>query len=236
MQRCFKGLILPCLCLVLFAGTAYAGAMPTPGLGVHISAVVTKNTCGAAADFINPFEFNAQTNELSTPDGPFHFLYLIACNYGYEGGIGGVEFGVSYPGAYDPSGLARPICVFQWTLCADLEFPSTGWPNSGGGNIITWSVANCGPESPPDEYLIFKTVGFFYLGAYGISEFGVTPRPVTGRFKLANCDGVETDYTNSWSTRGMAGFGFPTDWWWGCMSEPLPTKDTTWGQVKNLYR
>jgi hypothetical protein len=220
-------------CLFL-ASSARAGSIPEPGVGVHIASVITKNQCEPPAGVTDPYHFRFVEPTLSTPEGPFYFLYVMGCNY-LDRGLGGIEFGINYPGGYEPAGGLQPICVFDWTLCADLEFPSTGWPAPGGGNLITWSTANCGPDVQPEWFIMYKVAGFFYLGAYSPAQFTITTRPVSGLFKVADCAAVELDLTHDGYARGIAGFGNTSLAWPGCYSQGLPVESTTWSGIKALH-
>ena len=221
--------------LALLPGLSWSGAVPNPGVGVHISGVVNKNQCDPPAGVTDPYHFKYFEPNLSTPEGPFYFLYVMGCNDNVNLGLGGIEFGVDYPGGFNPAGGAVPINVFDWNLCGDLEFPSTGWPAPGGGNLIVWSSENCGPDVQPQWFVFYKVAGYFYLGAYGASQFSITPRPVTGFLKVADCNAAEEDLTGDFYARGVAAFGNAAVWAWpGCYSEPLPVQSTTWSGIKAL--
>jgi len=224
--------ILPAIALAtLLSGSAHAGAVPDRGVGIHISPVQATGSCSPSG-VTSLYDFNSYESAYSTPSGPFYFIYLMGCNRPDSAGLGGIECGVQYPGGYDPAGGDTPICVYDWHLCANLEFPSTGWPAPGGGNLITWAANNCDPDYPGVwDGVFFKVAGYFYMGAYSESQLTIGARPVSGQVKVADCNGTEHLITNSYAT-GWAGFG--VFGWGGCLVDPLPVETTTWGRIKLL--
>jgi hypothetical protein len=235
MLRCYLLSLLLLPFLASSPRTVQAGALPEHGIGTAIVPVRGPNDCSIVPgiDYIGDWTYSLPT--LSTPEGPFFSILIIACNDPDSLGIGGVEFGVEYDGGYAPGGGATPISVFQWSSCGDLEFPSTGWPAPGTGNLITWTSFNCDdadavlPDIPHDFML--KVVGHFYMGAYAPASFRIVPRQVSGQMAVAYCSGFTRiiPYPG-----GVAGFRTPG--WPGCLSHPLPVRPTTWSDVKTLYR
>lgn len=178
-----------------------------------------------------------QTNVLSVPgDGPFYYVYLLACNASDSTKVGGIEAGIQYQGTYNPNGdAAGPITVFSWTRCSTFDFQSTGWPAPGGGNAMTWQTSACpGTRSEPGvKYSVIAIGGYFYLGAYAPSQMFVTPRPVTGKAAVADCASRVDFQDGKIPTHlGSAGFGLPG---FNPCGAPTPVQSTTWGTIKGLY-
>jgi len=228
-------LIATGLLSIVLHDPAFAGPNQNAAISFHINSSIVKNPCNMQ---LHPASMRVSEPQLSTPEGPFYFVFLFVCRGADSAGVGGLECGVSYPGAYAPEGGASPINVFGWALCADLEFPSSGWPAPGGGNLMTWTEAHChhpsGNPGVPNEAIALA--GYFYVGAYASGRFTVIPRPVSGRLKVASCDAVEDDLTDvpTFFVRGAAGFGDQQGY---NVCHPIdPVEETTWGRLKQQYR
>jgi hypothetical protein len=170
---------------------------------------------------------------------PSLYTYLLVVNGSVAEGVAGVQCGI----AFNPT-VGAGVDVFGWTLCATLEFASTGWPQSGGGNLITWdSVTRC-QTSGNAQLGVVAVAGYFYMGAYSNDVMRVTPRPVDGFAKVANCGSVEdipyggapTDAaTPSTTFLGAVGFGPGSVGINPCGRErPVPVENATWSGVKSL--
>jgi hypothetical protein len=98
-------------------------------------------------------------------------------------GVGGLQCGITY----DPAAHAG-VDVFNWTLCASLEFPSSGpngaWPAAGSGNLITWDGAFRCQRTQPDGSGVVAAAGYFYCAAYSTDRLELIPRPVDGQAKV----------------------------------------------------
>jgi hypothetical protein len=213
--------------------SAAPGATYGPGVGLHIAPVQGSNAC-ASSGLINIItDAVVETQTLSTPGGPFYFVYLVGCDHEGSPGIATIECGIGYQGGHVPLGGARPICVFNWTLCADIQFPYSAWPGPGGGNLIGWT---CGSTPPPGFAVIFEIAGFFYMGAYEPSRMMVIPNPVSGLVQVTNCGGTVLDVTVPPDFAFFQGTaGFATHGWPPCLGIPLPVEPTTWGRLKAFY-
>lgn len=151
-----------------------------PKLLLHVMPVASSNACtaGVLGDCSD-----AVTSGQLYPN--YHFVYLLAAPTTVVP-LGGIECGIQYSGSYSPSGGQPGLNVFHFSACGSLEFPSTGWPGPGGGNMMTWSQYNC----PTGETAV---AGYFYVGAYSADTLRLTVRPVSGFAKVANCNAAETD-------------------------------------------
>lgn len=211
-------------------------AVADDGLALH---AVPHGTVTCAST-LNPENLTTRIETFSTASGPFYDVYVIACLNDRGGptgpptGIGGAEFGITYPGGYAPAGGLTPICVFDWVSCGDLQFPSTNWPEPGGGNLVTWQVSRC---STPN--LSFNTsyalAGYFYLAAYAPAAISLTPRPVSGRAKVADCQGREFDFTSLLGGAYLGRVGFGSQGGWNGCLHGLPVKSSTWSGLKATY-
>lgn len=207
------------------AGPTSAAVNPNkPKILLHVKAVTTKNQCN-----LTPLVDNCANvvtrGELYPP--VFRHIQLIVDrgdSIPMENGMAGVQFGINYPEG------PGAISVFAWSLSATLEFTSTGWPASGGGNLITWnSVGSC-------QFTRIACAGYFYMGAYGPATFRVIKRPVDNTAKVADCGSVETIVPEG--ALGFAAFssGAVTEGCNPCLVDcaPVAVVPTTWSKVKNL--
>jgi hypothetical protein len=218
------------------AGVARAFDNSNAPLSLHLVRVTPGGPNSCVVPGLRASQMQTQTNQFSTPDGPFYYVYLLACSASDSTKVGGFECGIQYPGSYNPGGNpAGPITIFSWTRCATMEFPSGGWPASGGGNVMTWSAANCpGTRSEPGiRYSVIAIGGYFYLGAYSAARMYVTARPVTGRAGIADCQS-RVDFVEGRIPPhlGSAGFGMNGLNVCGIIE---PVQPTTWSAIKGAY-
>lgn len=170
-------LLLPAL---IHAGTAAASSIDgRPKLLIHLATKTTKSTCGTRGA--------VACDQVKTAGALYptvYFAYLMVAGADAAAGVGGLQCGLQYDGR---AGFG--VDVFSWNLCATLEFVSTGWPASGGGNLITWDTATkCQRFEPGGTGTgVSAAAGYFYMGAYTPDLLRVTNRPVDGKAKLADC-------------------------------------------------
>ena len=208
--------------VVGLAGSAAAFDNKQAGIALHITpAQVGPTNC-------NP-PVTAPTLVYQTPSvspDQFYWTYLLVCNGSDSTGIAGMEMGVQYPGV---------IQIYNWISCSDLQFPDGIWPNSGGSNLLTWTLANCHLDrsEPAVPRTVIAIGGYFYMGAYGASQMSVIPRPVSGRAKVADCASREDDFTFAIPSHlGVAGFGGAAGY--NPCGAPTAVAPTTWSGIKNL--
>ncbi len=130
--------------------------------------------------------------------------WVVVCNGSDVEGVAGVEYGIAYDGA-----TGSGVDVISWTLCADLDFPSGGYPASGGGNIATWVWSlNCQNTNaqtvgiPPPLGSVIAIVGALRVSLLGQDVMEIIPRPASGTLKIANCNAAADDLTNAIPSRG----------------------------------
>jgi hypothetical protein len=145
-------------------------------------------------------------------------------------GIKGVTLGIAYNGM-----ASQGIDVTGWTSCADLEFPND-WPNSGGGNVLTWVECHGTVVNPDGMHAV---VGAFSVYAYSSDRFIITPNFKLGVPSLAAADCIGAQWEVAPYNAARAGFSDNVYYNYGCnpcvscMDDPvLPI---TWGKIKNLY-
>lgn len=180
-----------------------------PKLLLHVRSVTTKNTCTAGA--LSDCQSAVTEGQVATVgSGPFYFVYLLAAGgmNASSAGIAGVEVGIQYQnGLYGDMDDGQGIDIFGWAFCATLEFqtPSPGWLRPGGGNMITWDSVNRCQRGDTG------VAGYFYLACYAQDDaLWLTPRPVSGYAKVANCSSIESQLNATelgkvvFSSSGMA--------------------------------
>jgi len=253
MKRALLGLFVGCMTLGL-ASVAFAGTNADAGVSLHITNPPQKATrCdvdapsfngkgGKAIDTKGLPCFQGQTGEFD--------VWVLVCNGSDTVGVAGVEFGLEYDGA-----TGSGVDVDSWTLCADLDFTSNGFPESGGGNAVTWEfVGNCqntnaefhGSGSPdsteggkrPVPGSVIAVAGVMRVFVAGSDVMQIVPRATTGQLAIADCSAAEEDLTDSVVPRGgIAAFCSNFNGYNFCAKGALPAEQTTtWGNIKTLYK
>ncbi|HEX7879759.1 MAG TPA: NHL repeat-containing protein [Candidatus Eisenbacteria bacterium] len=216
------------------AGSTYSpklvlSALPAAGMS---------HPCRTAGE--QSLESAQTTGELADRDPrPYYFVCLLVAR-GNGSYLAGVQCGLSYhdhPSDQDPG---RGLEIFDWHLCADLEFPTPAgtpsgapaWPGAGSGNLITWDpIFNC-------QKLDFAVAGYFYVGAYSATTFSLTPRPVDMAAKVAYC-ATSGEFPLVQADLGFVNFS-PGGTAAGCnpvlsaCTETTPVKPTTWSRIKAI--
>jgi hypothetical protein len=194
---------------------------PDAMMALHVATRSAKNPCNIpvpsdCADFV-----------IKTTDSGFYNIYLTVTGYDSTG-IAGAQFGVSYE---NQNGMGCDIDA--WQTCADLQFGDDNFPESGSGNLITWD-----PEGAcQGDFETYTPIiaGVFVVTTYSGDLFSITPRPVDGKAKVANCLAAETDLTDFDPSRlGVVVFGTGTGYN-PCLGPQTPVRSTTWGSIKTLY-
>jgi hypothetical protein len=215
------------------------GANANAKILLHVASPASQNLC-QAPNYVPPCQ-NVRTSGSLSP--AVHYAYLLIANGFTNGlvnsGLAGLQCGIHYDGA-----ASAGVDVFSWTRCCDLEFSSTGWPNSGGGTILTWDATNhCQRFEPGGAGTgVAAVAGYFYLSAYSPDLMRVRPRPVDGMAKVASCQAQETllegaGYFPVPSPLGYAAFsaGGNVPGYSPCTTG-TPVVHKTWSDIKTLFR
>lgn len=236
MKRALASVLVAGLGLAAFSTASFAGANANAKLLLHITAKTTKNTCGTRGQ---PACNGVVSNGALYPTS--YFTYLVVADGNQPAGIGGLQCGIQYNGT-----PGAGVDVFTWNLCATLEFVSTGWPNAGGGNLITWDTATkCQrfvPAGNDAQNGVAAAAGYFYMASYTPDVMAITPRPVDGQAKVADCASNEdliggtgfpvgppshlgsASFSSAGNISGYNPCGLPT-----------PVANTTWSGIKSAY-
>lgn len=177
------------------------------------------------------------------PDvGPGIARYYLIVTEALEG-VGGLSLGIRY----------GDCLAVTFDLCTDgLEFTNNGWPESGGGNRITWTTcpAPDGLQAVTNDG-IHVCFGSFYVYKYGestlfeITKNPLSPGPEDDELVVGNCSAVESPL--SILAGGMIGIGTdgrnpcccfdppfaPLSPVYDCT--PVPAAPVTWGRLKTRY-
>lgn len=151
-----------------------------PSLLLHVTPPNVGRQACAAGQLADCAAANTAGALVTSPQGPFYFVYLVA-HQGNVRSMGGLRCGLEYefnrPGdASNGTGLD----VFDWNLCADHAIINTAlpsWPAPGGGITIYWDT-----PAPPQR-AVAAVAGYFYVGAYGGDTMRLTKH---GVFQLAD--------------------------------------------------
>lgn len=236
MKRVLASVLVAGLATAAFAADSFAGANANAKIQLHILGTTTKNACTRIQTTPACQSIVTQGNLYPT----LYFTHVLVTDANATAGIAGVQFGIQYtgPGAVDGVG----VDIFGWTLCATLEFqsPAPSWPNSGAGNLVTWdATTRCQVFEPGGPGTgVTANAGYFYMAAYGPGTFAITPRPVDGAAKVADCAASEdvvqsTDVPRTPSHLGSVGFGGQPGY--NPCGLNTPVEATTWSSVKSLY-
>jgi hypothetical protein len=233
MSRILRSAVLAGVATLALSTGAHAAGNNNAKIMLHALSLTTKNQCTRAANVQTTCAgYNTGVNNLALVP-TYYFAYMLVVNGSQAEGIAGVQAGINY----NPAPNAG-VDVFGWVLCATLEFSSTGWPAAGGGNLITWdSVLRCQTGGNATVGAV-AVAGYFYMGAYTNDVMRVTPRPVDGVAKVANCGSIEdivyASPNDSQTFLGALGFGQPGVNPCGRDLPPLPVEPTSWSGVKTL--
>lgn len=235
LQLSRSGRMEACSRTVSVSGTGGAGSNANASLVLHAtpSTMTTPCTRTAARPTCNAVSYNNLSLFPAT-----YFVYLLVQDASWNVGVAGLQCGIEYNAAPNAG-----VDVDGWTSCATLDFPSTGWPSSGGGNLITWdSATQCQRTVPPGNDALNGVVaaaGYFYLTAHTPDVMSLIPRPVDGRATIADCQAVEDLIggigfpAERPSRLGRAAFG--QNGGYNPCGYALPRRSTTWSVIKAQY-
>lgn len=252
-----KRLLMALAVLALFGGAASASFNEGGTIFLHDPGVLyttdIEDYCGQG---VAPASCEAADVEVPAT-AEYHVVKMYAAfPEGATPRLKGISFGVYY----DPA----EILILGGAPCpaGTFELPDTGWPAAGTGNSLVWDMTIT--EMMPELYWFYGYAayapGLFTLGpdAFGFGEFGddslppltdpiagfgslgfgipglaacpgAVPEPGACCDELGNCTFVlETECPGT-----FLGVGIPCD---PNPCPPVPTEESTWGQIKNSYR
>lgn len=167
-----------------FSHCSFAGPNANAKILLHLLAPTTKNACTRS-------QATPDCSGIVTAGGlspQSYFAYLLVTDADSAAGIAGVQCGVAYNDTANAG-----VDIYSWTSCATIEFQSTGWPASGGGNLVTWDASTkCQRfQSGGPGTGVLAVAGYFYCASYGQDTLRVTTRPIDNAAKIAACSSNE---------------------------------------------
>lgn len=228
LLRATTALLVTSAALAFGAAASLAGQNADAKILIHLAPHASKNNCGRA-EATPPCQSVVTSGQV----GAAYDAYLLVVDADATAGIGGVQCGITYPASY----------FVDWTKCATLEFSSTGWPNSGGGNLITWDTSSKCQRSEPGGTGtgVVATAGYFYMTAYTPGNLSVTTRPVDGLAKVGDCGALPaedivagTGGPSGASRLGFASFGGGAGY--RPCGQVVPVQNSTWSGIKGAYQ
>lgn len=252
MQRVIKGGVSkrPVLAIAaaLALGSIALSSLPAhastwdgrPKLLLHLKAKSTKNLCTTYGDLSDCTQ--AVTNgQVGDASGPFYYMYLLVATGPLRGvglggndlGVAGLQCGLNYNPLVGAPPAASGVDVFTWSLCATLEFSATGWPESGGSDLITWDKTN---KCQKGEVAV---AGYFYCAAYSPDTFKIVFRPVDTppAAKVADCNSVEIPLGENDMGSAVFSVAGTNQGCNPCINSCGPTavQPSTWSSIKGTY-
>jgi hypothetical protein len=175
----------------------------------------------------------------------YNWVWLMIANADEGPGIAGMSCGVQWQ-QLDGTNPGSMSVAFD--RCGELEFPSGGWPNPGGGNRITWAPqSNCQRNQPAGGKVTavagWFTVYSYYIVNHAFLRITQNMNVPTPELAIADCNAVETLLHPShagwvgWNNGACPGPNCQVP---GCnpylgpCEAPVPTRPTTWGKIKTL--
>ena len=212
-------LLLACSAVALSFSAIASAQRGEPTIALHIDATKKADRCIPATEGI---EANEDCSLIKTNEETLgsYFVYILVGSHGLNG-IGGAAVSINYDAG---------ITVHQWTKCAPQEFAGPTWPDSGTDNAITWGS---GDDCSVNQ---LNVAGFFEMTAYSAGTMWVGPRVVNDVMDVTDCD-IVTIVLDSTKDAGQVSFGTSIGGCNPCIEEcgEVPTFETTWGKLKNLY-
>lgn len=159
-----------------------AGVHSNAKILLHVATPTTKSSCSRPE--ATPACSDIVTEGILYPQ--CYFAYVLVTDADATAGVAGVQFGVDYIASE-----AVGIDVFSWHLCADMQFPSSTWPDSASGNLVTWNFqTRCQRSEPGGTGTgVVATAGYFYCSAYTPDVVRIIPRDSDGIASVGACDG-----------------------------------------------
>jgi hypothetical protein len=212
------------LIVVLLVTAFPAVAVAQPGaVMLHVAPYQT----GVDPCSLAPTQAGGVVTEGQAAEGGDYFVYILGTSNSPLG-LAGIKTGIEYS-ATGKGG--QGIVVHDWTNCAYLYFPSSTWPASGSGAMMTWNTEDC-----PHTDLVAG--GYFYVTAHSPSTMSIVGYLNSGEVQVADCqvnilDAAPLDPVRlGWVALETTGGCNPLV---GPCEKPTATEPVTWGGIKTKY-
>ena len=244
MPRRYFGFLASILLLpVLFASEARAAGNLYAKIMLHGLLPTAKAPC-TRSDLLPANCTGFRTNNMPLyPET--RFAYVLVVDGSLLEGVAGLQFGIDYPGGADGATDGAGLEIWDWNLCATLEFQSppggaiNPWPNPDSGTLITWDATTRCQTTGNASVGVVAVAGYFYCGAYSPALLRIVPRQVDGQAKVSNCGSVEdvvytspSDFGTHLGALGFGQAGINPCGRVACGCSPV--EPTTWSAVKTL--
>ena len=212
--------------ILVFPSLVLGGYRDDPILVVHLQPRSAKGFCTTSAPTNLWCDDNGNGNiGASGAFNTSYDAYHVLLDVDPKTGVLGVNFGISY---------SESIRSFGWESCGDMELPRDGWPESGGGNLISFAECQSEGMATDPEGDAGVVLGTIYMYAYsdGIYQITESPNPTDRNFEYVDCEGTEHGL-REFISGGWVGFGIFRGR--GC-GLPLcsAVERNTWGNVKRV--
>lgn len=236
MKLALVAILFGCLSVGI-ASIAFAGDNDQAGIAAHITPSGSQNCVPpvTAATLVTGVNDGLGCDEgVGTSGQPRWDVWLLVCNGSDSTGVRGVEFGIDYA-----ADVYTGIYVNNWQLCADQDFPETGFSpdtfNQSGpaGNTVTWLSCQDQNSEPFVPQTVIAVMGALDVFTYDPDVLSIVAKQNSGKAEVADCSGdQESILGNSPSHLGFS------EWCLGAGYNPcgLPTavEPKTWGAIKKL--
>jgi hypothetical protein len=155
--------------------SVFAGPNANAKIQLHLMSPTIQQRCSRAM----PACSGIVTNGGLYPQ--VYYAYLLVTDGDAGAGVSAVQFGLDYQGGVVDGfeDTPRPIAVFGYTVCAQLELgvPSPVFPNPGSSSLwINDEDTDCRRTEPDGPGTgVVSAFGYFYLSAYDPATMSVTP-------------------------------------------------------------
>jgi hypothetical protein len=199
-------LLLVLYCVLIAAGSAFAGANTDAKVAVHVLPYDCHRACSRNFPVLED-ECDIIATIKDCGDIDFFPVFFDLVEYQ------GVEYGVEWPGSYS--------CVF--TVCCYTHIGEIVWP--GDGTSQCWQSCMAGPIAIP---------GWGWITVDAPGEVCVVPHPLSGGIIVADCDPrwPQLDQVTTTYCAGVC----QADGQHPCKAAGQPIAATTWGSIKHMFR
>lgn len=175
------GIVLCMVMVPLATNRVWAAPVAGPKILLYLAMPTLKNACRSELGLMDCANLTVRGDIF-----PNKYYAYVLVKPGAEGeGVTGAQFGISY----DNPAPQQGVDLFEWHMCADLEYRWPTWPSVGSGNMVTWDAARaCATAADSDTSLEGMSIaGYFYLAAYSADALAISDYPEGGQSSIMSC-------------------------------------------------